>query len=110
MPQLRIRKAAQLVAAVGRAIFATSFGYCRSALLAALCINAENVFSLGVQAGFSPNMIEVGGADTVRRAPRSSLSSLSSLTLLILLAHLLSSSSPFTLSFLFSLSLSPVRP
>ena len=62
--QLKIRKWAQAIAAVGQSFFAIGFGFCRTAPLAALFINAENVCSLAVQAGFNQNMIEVGGADT----------------------------------------------
>ena len=58
--QLKIRKWAQAFAAAGQSVFAVAFGFCTSAPLAALCINAENVCSLGVQAGFNQNMIEVG--------------------------------------------------
>jgi sugar phosphate permease len=62
--QIKIRKRAQLLAAIGQSTFMVLFPFCRSAPLAALCINADSVFLNCVQAGFNPNMIEVGGADT----------------------------------------------
>eukprot|EP01046_Picozoa_sp_COSAG06_P057245 COSAG06_NODE_11099_length_1567_cov_0.868529_1_plen_448_part_10 len=62
--QIKIRKRAQMLAAVGQSAFMVAFAFCKSAPLAALCINAETAFSSAVQAGFNPNMIEIGGGDT----------------------------------------------
>jgi hypothetical protein len=62
--QIKIRKRAQMFAAIGQSTFMVLFPFCRSAPLAALCINADTVCKSALQAGFNPNMIEVGGADT----------------------------------------------
>lgn len=62
--QINIRKQAQMLAAIGQSAFMVAFAFCKSAPLAALCINAETVFSTAVKAGFDPNMIEIGGDDT----------------------------------------------
>jgi sugar phosphate permease len=62
--QINIRKRAQMLAAIGQSAFMVAFAFCRSAPLAALCINADTVFASAVQAGFNPNMIEIGGDDT----------------------------------------------
>lgn len=45
-------------------MFLILFGLARSPLVAAICINLENVSSCLMGAGFSPNMIEVGGRQT----------------------------------------------
>ena len=44
--QLKIRKYAQLIGGVGSSIFAVAFGFCRTPLLAAICLYCEDVASL----------------------------------------------------------------
>ena len=45
-------------------LFLVLFGLAKTPLAAAIYINLENVSSCLVGAGFSPNMIEVGGRQT----------------------------------------------
>ena len=62
--QLAVRKGAQTACVVGRSIFLVLFGLAKTPFRAAVFINLENVCSCLMGAGFSPNMIEVGGEQT----------------------------------------------
>eukprot|EP01052_Picozoa_sp_SAG31_P038501 SAG31_NODE_5158_length_2710_cov_1.918422_2_plen_447_part_00 len=62
--QLKIRKGFQAACATGRATFLLLFGLTRQPLLAAIFINLQLACACLNGAGFSPNMIEVGGKYT----------------------------------------------
>ena len=62
--QLKIRKGFQAACVAGRSLFLVLFALARNPVLAAVFINLQNLCSCLMGAGFSPNMIEVGGKAT----------------------------------------------